>query len=122
MRISTSLVTAGFIASVFMMSTANAKSACRANFEKNVRSIAGLANRLSDPCWAQVQKGRANMTKIMSACTRPGELIIASSMGEYKDANKDLCHNPDCQAELRAQLKVCVDKRPLQYYITKLGL
>ncbi len=69
-------------------------------------------------CWKQVQKGAANTSNIMSACDQR-EVDLAHAMEPFENKNVALC-NGSCGNELN-QLKVCVDGRPLSFYMSQIG-
>lgn len=99
---------------------AKPKSECRQRFEHNIRGEVQLSKSLSAACWAQVKKGERNEAKIRSTCNNQ-EVGIALDMRQLKRNNTRLCRQEECQAELD-KLQVCVDHKPLDYYVKRLGL
>lgn len=98
---------------------ARAATRCEAEFDRNLASLATLANRLTPACWKQVKQGRDNYQNIQQACDGV-QWGYALNMNSLKEANRALCTG-ECRANLKAD-GVCVDGKSLQYYINKRGL
>lgn len=105
-------------ASGLMMSPAMANQ-CLRDYSHNLKQLAKQANRLTDKCWKEVQKGESNADKIIETCSGP-EMDRVFLMRRYKLENRSLCQSA-CRSVLSAK-QLCVDNRPLSYYLSKASM
>lgn len=89
---------------------------CLSDYSHNLKQLAKHANRLTDKCWKEVQKGESNADKIIENCSGP-EMERVFIMRQHKIENRALCKS-SCRSELSAK-QLCVDNRPLSYYLSK---
>jgi len=94
-----------------------AQSHCKAQFKRNLQEIQKRSKSMRPICWREVQRGSDNSSRIMTICN-DNEVALAQSMENFERRNVALCEG-SCSGELNA-VKVCVDGRPLSYYLSQL--
>lgn len=91
-------------------------SPCSAQFSSGLAAIRSKSKTLRPACWSQMQKKPRNDELIKKVCG--DQVPTAMEIGSIEYTLRGLCHG-ECRSELSPR-GLCIDGRPLSYYLGRM--